>query len=120
MKNSLILRLLVLLLFLANAPLVRAQQPAAVPGYWNVETNLTTRAYTIVRFYNGQDQLVYEENLPNCCLDFTCRKARGRRVARRLNGSLQLVLRNPAAVPAHLLATHLKLSRRIARSYASR
>ena len=53
MKTSLIFRLSIGL-FLLLASLAHAQsQPAAQTGYWNVETNHTTRDHIIVRFYNA-------------------------------------------------------------------
>jgi hypothetical protein len=123
MENRTFFRLFILLSFLGFASLAQAQTPAAtpaLPGYWNIETNLTTRAYTTVRFYNGQDQLVYEETLPNVCLDLSRRPRRSRRLTRQLNSSLQVVLGAPTAVPAHLLASQFKPSRQDSRSYASR
>ena len=81
-------------LFLLPA-LSHAQGRSPQLGYWNLETNLTTRDYTIVRFYDGQDQLVYEERLAGLCLDL----GRGRRrcrqaTTRHLNVALQQVLRD--------------------------
>ncbi|HEX8350833.1 MAG TPA: hypothetical protein VF598_12795 [Hymenobacter sp.] len=95
---------------------------AALPGYWNIETNLTTRDYTIVRFYDGQDQLAYEERLPNLCLDLSRTTGICRRTARQLNVALQQVLRNPAlgAQSATLLAQQFSVDRRLQRAYAVR
>ena len=122
MKNSAILRLSALLVCLFLTTLAQAQTaPAALPGYWNIETNLTTRDYTIVRFYNGQDQLVYEENLPNLCLDFSRRPRQGRRTKSQLDATLQQVLRDPtSAQPATLLAAQFGQGHRVPRVYATR
>jgi hypothetical protein len=124
MKNFTSLRLSLLLAFLGFAPLAWAQAPAAtsaVPGYWNTETNLTTRAYTIVRFYNGQDQLVYEEFLSNFCLDLSRRPGLCRRTKSQLDETLQRVLRDPAlARKPTLLATQFGQDRRVQRVYAAR
>lgn len=122
MKTPTILRLSALLVCLCFTTLAPAQTaPVALPGYWNIETNLTTRDYTIVRFYNGQDQLVYEENLPNLCLDLSRRKARGRRISQQLTVALQQVLRDPAtAQPATLLAQQFGPGHRVPRVYAAR
>jgi hypothetical protein len=123
MKNPIIFRLSVLLLLLCLAPLAQAQTlPAAsLPGYWNIETNLTTRDYTIVRFYNGQDQLVYEETLPNVCLDLSRRPGRCRRTKSRLDVALQQMLQSPATgQSAALLAGKFSPNRRAPRTYAAR
>ena len=123
MKNTAALRLSLVLLFLSLAPLAHAQtQPAtALRGYWNLETNLTTRDYTIVRFYNGQDQLIYQERLDNVCLDLSRRPRQGRRTKALLGIALQQVLRDPAASqPAGLVAAQFGPSRRVQRVYAAR
>lgn len=123
MKNAAIFRLSALFVCLLFATLAHAQmQPAAVlPGYWNIETNLTTRDYTIVRFYNGQDQPVYEERLDNLCLDLSRRPRQSRRTKNQLGIALQQVLRDPAsAQPATLLAQQLGEGRRVPRVYAAR
>ncbi|AMJ65667.1 hypothetical protein [Hymenobacter sp. PAMC 26628] len=110
-----------LLLLGALAGPARAQAPAARPGYWNVETNLTTRDYTVVRFYDGHDRLVYEERLAGLCLDLARPGRRRRRTARQLNHVLAGVLRDPAAAGAPtLLAQQLGHDRRLQRLYASR
>ena len=124
MKNFATLRLSLVLLFLSLASLVQAQTaPAAanaLPGYWNIETNLTTRDYTIVRFYNGQDQLVHEERLDNLCLDLS-RRRQCRRIKSQLGTALQQVLRDPAAnQPVRLLAAQFGPNRRVQRGYATR
>ncbi len=97
----------------------RAQAPAARPGYWNVETSLTTRDYTLVRFYDGHDRLVYEERRAGLCLDLACP---GRRTARQLNQALAGVLRDPAAAAKApgLLARQLGQDRRLQPLYATR
>ena len=123
MKTFFALCLPVLFVVLLS-PLARAQsRPAAPasPGYWNVETNLTTRDCTIVRFYNGQDRLVYEERLPRLCLDLSGHSRLCRRTGRQLNAALQQVLRAPAAGPApDRLARQFGQNRRVQRVYAAR
>jgi hypothetical protein len=97
MKSFLIFRLS-LVLFVFASTVARAQMtaaPAAPAGYWNTETNLTTHDHTTVRFYNAQDQLVYEEILPTC-LNLT-RRAPRKRTTARLNLALARVLADPAA-----------------------
>lgn len=122
MKTLVIFRLSLVLLFCAFSVLAHAQQPAAPaqPGYWNVETNLATRDYTTVRFYNGQDQLVYQETLPNLCLDLSRHSGRRRRASQQLTVALQQVLHDPAAGTGTLLAAQLGQNRRAPRSYAAR
>ncbi len=125
MKTSILVRLSLVLFLLLLSPLTHAQTrptAAARPGYWNVETNLTTRDYTIVRFYNGQDQLVYEESLPNLCIDLAPRKGICRRTTRQLNKTLEQLLRDPAAAgqTTTLLAQQFGQNRRVQRVYAVR
>ena len=121
MKATAILRLSLVLVFCSLATLAQAQtQAAAQPGYWNLETNLTTRDYTTVRFYNGQDQLVYQETIPNLCLDLSRRSGRSRRTSQQLTVALQQVLRDPAAGTGTLLAAQLGQGRKAPHTYATR
>ncbi|TGE20978.1 hypothetical protein [Hymenobacter metallicola] len=121
MKTSPLLPLGTLLVFLTLAPLAQAQTQPTGLGYWNVETNLTTRDYTIVRFYNDQDQLVYEETLLNVYLDLGRRPGRCRRIQSRLDLALQQVLQNPAAGQnPTLLAQQFSPNSRPPRPYAAR
>lgn len=112
------------LLLLATLTVTASPRPSkAVPtnGYWNLETNLTTRNHTIVRFYNSSNQLVYEERLNNLCLDLSKGNGLCRRTAKQLNVALQEVLRTPDRAPhATLLATQFGQSRRVQRVYAVR
>jgi hypothetical protein len=120
MKTPALLRLALLLLLLVSSR-AQAQTTPALPGYWNLETNLTTRNYTLVRFYNGQDQLVYEERLPTLCLDLSKGSVRcRRRAASRLNVALQQALRNPAGPATALVAQQFGIDRRVQRVYTVR
>lgn len=116
--------LLTSLLVLATLTATAGPRPSkAVPtnGYWNLETNLTTRNHTIVRFYNNLNQLVYEERLDNLCLDLSKGNGLCRRTAKQLNVALQDVLRAPGSTPqTNLLATQFGQSRRVQRVYAVR
>ena len=97
--------------------------PTDLPGYWNLETNLTTHDYTIVRFYDGHDQLVYEERLPQLCLNLGKGSRRCRqRTSRQLTQALQLALHDPthAGQATAWLAQQLGHDRREARLYAVR
>jgi hypothetical protein len=126
MKTSLLSLLSLLFFFLLLAAPTQAQrrragQPA-LPGYWNLETNLTTRDYTIVRFYNDRQELLYEERLTGLCLDLSRGTGLCQRTARQLNGALAQVLGNPgqAALAMGALAQQLGQSRRVQRVYAVR
>lgn len=125
MKNPLIFRLsLGLFLLLSTLVHAQAQQPAALTpaGYWNVETNRTTRDHTIVRFYSAQDQLLYEERLDGLNLDLRKGNRCCRRTSQQLNVALATVLRDPAAArrDAGLLAQQFGQDRRVQRVYAVR
>ena len=123
MKTAFLFRLAVSLLCLVASTSSFAQTLAKVAksGYWNAETNLTTRNYTIVRFYDGQDQLVYEERLDNLCLDLAKGNGRCRRTSRKLATTLQLVLRESSVCASGtLLAQQFNSTRRAQRAYASR
>ena len=102
MKTPFCLRLACGLLLVLGSLAGHAQglPPAALPGYWNLETNRTTRDYTIVRFYDGQNQLVYEDRLNGLCLDLARGPVRRRQfTAGCLTLALQAVLRDPAHAP---------------------
>ena len=51
-----------------------AQQLPAHAGYWVIETNVAQRNYSIVRFYDATDALIYEENIPGLYLNATKRR----------------------------------------------
>jgi hypothetical protein len=123
MKTSMFVRLLLLAGGIAWAS-EAAAQPTSAPargGYWNTETNLTTRDYTIVRFYNDQNQLVYEERLATMCLDLSASRPACRRLKRQLDLALQQVLSQPSLATQHpaLLAQQLSTSRRLQRVYGT-
>ncbi|TGE20219.1 hypothetical protein [Hymenobacter elongatus] len=127
MKTHLFFRLLLSsLLLLAGlasaAPRLTPPTNAPVAGYWNLETNLLTRDYTIIRFFNDQHELVYEERLDNLCLDLSKGTGLCRRTARQLNVALHHVLRDPnnARQTTTQLALELGQSRRVQRVYAVR
>ena len=112
-----------LLLCLFVSTTTHAQiEPAAPAGYWNLETNLTTRDYTTVRFYNAADQLIYTETLSNLCLDLSRATGLCRRTKGQLNAALQLVQLDPVAATQRgdLLAAQFGSDRRMQRVYATR
>ena len=123
MKTSLPFRLLLLAGLLTCASGVTAQ--SALPlaaGYWNVETNLTTRDYTIVRFYNAQDQLVYQERLDHLYLNLMKGMGLCCRTGAQLNQVLARVLADPQAArqSTSLLAQQSEQNCRVQRVYAAR
>lgn len=124
MKTYVFFRTCAVLLLVLLATLTNAQSRSLQPvskGYWTVETNLTTRDYTIVRFYDAQVRLVYEERLPGLCLDLTAGTGLTRRTGRQLTLALHEVLKNPAtAESTTLLARQLQPNRRVQREYAVR
>jgi len=73
---------------LSQSGLAQALTPAK--NYWVVETNLKQRDYSIVRFYNAADELIYEEKLEGVYLNI----ARAKHV-KRLNLALQRVTEEP-------------------------
>ncbi len=46
----------------------------ANPNYWVVEGNVNTRDYTLIRFYDSNNNMVYEETLTGKFLDITKKK----------------------------------------------
>ncbi|OUJ71428.1 hypothetical protein [Hymenobacter crusticola] len=101
-----VLSLLLLALCVSTQATAQAQPPTAtLPGYWNVEANRCTQKYAIVRFYNGQHELVHETRLANQHLVLN-RRRMGSRTVQQLNVALQEVLRkaqaniNTAVVPS--------------------
>lgn len=73
-----------------------------------------------MRFYNGQDQLVYEERLPNLRLDLSKGPRNCRRATDHLNAALQQALRDPAGPGTTLVAQQFGVDRRVQRVYAAR
>ncbi|MDF7814761.1 hypothetical protein [Hymenobacter sp. YC55] len=123
MKTTLLFRLAISLLCLvaSTSSIAQTRPIPDVHGYWNAETNLTTRNYTLVRFYNEQDQLVYEERLDNLCLDLAKGNGRCRRTSRKLATTLQRVLRDPSVCASGtLLAQQFSSKKRLQRAYAVR
>ncbi|HEX8328479.1 MAG TPA: hypothetical protein VF629_13130 [Hymenobacter sp.] len=111
---------LFLLLNCGTALAQTAPNASSATGYWNTETNLTTRDYTIVRFYNDQDHLLYQERLDGVCLDLSRRRVR-RRTSAKLNAALQQVLQDPSASRSlNLVAQQLGTAQRTPRAYAAR
>ncbi|MDB5264016.1 MAG: hypothetical protein JWQ14_3299 [Adhaeribacter sp.] len=93
MKEN-ILKILLLVLLLGCSTLSGSFAQTMLPGqnYWVVETNLKQRDYTLVRFYNQNNELLYEERLTGKYLDIS-----RPRYVKRLNLALRQVTRNAVA-----------------------
>jgi hypothetical protein len=64
------------------------QKNLSQKGCWVTESNVNTRDYTIVRFYNAQNQQIFEEKLAGKFLTLNSRNIR------KLNHSLKVFLAN--------------------------
>jgi hypothetical protein len=64
-------RIIIVLAFLVSNNFVMAQQESHVPVYWVVETNVYQKDFTILKFYNGQNQLIHEVTLDRSFLDIS-------------------------------------------------
>ncbi|QHT67888.1 hypothetical protein GXP67_15195 [Rhodocytophaga rosea] len=58
-------------------------------GYWVVESNINTKDFTVVKFYDNTHSLIYEEKLTGICLDISRRK-----IVKMLNRTLKMVQHN--------------------------
>jgi hypothetical protein len=67
---------LALAFMLASFTVSLAQHLPANAGFWVIETNITQRNYSIVRFYDAANALIYEENIPGIYLDATKRRTK--------------------------------------------
>ena len=100
MKTTVFIHLSTLLFSLSFTPVALAKPgpvAASCTGYWNVETNLAAPRQSLGRYYNGQHQLVHEENLGGRHLNQ--RRGLRRRTVRHLNLMLQRVLQTPQPAP---------------------
>jgi hypothetical protein len=126
MKSSLLSRLSVACLFVVASvtgataqKVMYSERPVvANSGYWTLETDQSTRDYTVVRFYTDQHEMLYEERLSGVCLDPCKSVASHRRVARMLGTTLQQVqrLQSNSMISERLVA----LNRQTQRLYAAR
>jgi hypothetical protein len=88
LKSALLLALLSTIL--SDSSLAQALPSAK--NYWVVETNLKERNFSIVRFYNAANELIYEEKLNGVYLNISRRKH-----VKRLNLALAQVNENKIA-----------------------
>ncbi|GAB2781422.1 hypothetical protein HNQ93_001217 [Hymenobacter luteus] len=126
MKTSLLSRLSLLGLTLAlSSTLAQAQTTfyseapiIAKSGYWTLETNPRQQDYTIIRFYNDDHSVLYEERLNGICLNPLKNQATHRRMARMLGTALDQVQRLQAnsVVATNVLALNRRYTQR---AYAS-
>ena len=91
-KNTLKIVMLVLLLGADAFTSTFAQAVLPAQNYWVVETNLKQRDYSLIRFYNQRNELVYEEHLAGIYLNISRPKH-----VKRLNLALQQVTDNTFA-----------------------
>jgi hypothetical protein len=63
--------IIVVLVFLVSDNFVMAQPESHVAVYWVVETNVYQKDFTILKFYNGQDQVIHEVTLDRSFLDIS-------------------------------------------------
>ncbi|WP_224999530.1 hypothetical protein [Cesiribacter sp. SM1] len=63
-------------LLLATVPTISAQTSTGGEAYWVVETNLNQKNYSIVKFYNSEHALIYEERIEGLYLNTEKRKHR--------------------------------------------
>jgi hypothetical protein len=69
--------------------------PAASKGFWVVESNINVPHKYVVHFYDGQKQLIYQENVDAKKIDVSRRKTQ-----KQLNGILDKALANYTAKQA--------------------
>lgn len=58
-------------------------------GYWVIESNIHTKDYTIVRFYNDANEQIYEEKLNGVVLNLKRKKT-----TQQLNNALDKAIQN--------------------------
>jgi hypothetical protein len=99
LKNTLLKAAAVILTFGCTALPAMAGMPpyATETGYWVVESNTITKDFTIIKFYDSQHQLMYEEKMEGVYLNIKKRKH-----VKMLNNRLKMVESN------HLEAGQIK------------
>ncbi|QCR23379.1 hypothetical protein [Pontibacter sp. SGAir0037] len=102
MKKEFLKTALVLFGLSLSSTAALAQAPGPKQGYWNVEAVPGKQKFSVVRFYNPQNQLVYEEKMEGIFLDMT-RKS----TIKLLNNSLQQVVNN-SIVTSQLKSSYAK------------
>lgn len=90
-KNTLIIAALLVFTLGCNALQAKAATPYTTSdtGYWVVESNILSKDFTVIKFYDSQHRLMYEEKLEGVYLDI-----KKRRHVKMLNNTLYLVETN--------------------------
>jgi hypothetical protein len=90
-KNTFIIAAMLLFSYLCPLLPVRANTPYTTPdtGYWVVESNTHSKDFTVIKFYDAQHRLMYEERLEGVCLNIKKRKH-----IKMLNNTLNMVETN--------------------------
>lgn len=94
------------LCFLLLAAPVSAQTPSSSSWYWVVESNIHVKKNYLVKFYNTQHQVVYEEQVTGRTLNI--KRPRHKRL---LNNALQQVM---VAPPTLAILGNKKLQKQMA------
>jgi hypothetical protein len=91
LKNTLIIAASVLLCCVGTSLQAKAATPYTTPdtGYWVVESNTASKDFTVIRFYDSQHRLMYEEKLEGVYLNI-----KKRRHVKMLNHTLHMVETN--------------------------
>ena len=76
-----------------------AFQISQAQAYWVVETNARQKNFTVVRFYNRDDQLIYEERHQGIFLNPSKRKHK-----RKLNSMLETYLKSDKFYSEHSIS----------------
>jgi hypothetical protein len=76
-KNLIALTILTLFLFLSHSVFAQEKQNY-IPekGYWQLVSNLKDKKTVTVRFYNDQNEMIYEETLSNTKMNPDRKKVR--------------------------------------------
>jgi hypothetical protein len=96
-------------LVMAVTTLSSSAQIADTQGFWNVETNVYTRDYSVIRFYTADNELIYEERLEGLHLDVSRKKT-----ARMLTRTLRM-FQNKSLVAGQLKGYSQMIAASIAR-----
>jgi hypothetical protein len=86
--NRLVWTIILFTLTLFSSQSAIAQHPH-LEGYWVVESNVFTKDFTVVKFYDDTDNLLYEEKLTGIYLDIARKKN-----VKMLNRTLKMLQHN--------------------------
>ncbi len=74
MKTS--VKLLGVVMIILACGLMRSWAQASTGAYWVIEGNVNQKNYTLIRYYNTQNQLLREEMLKGKFLDITKKRSK--------------------------------------------